>query len=379
MLKGWKSCLTGIPGRHIITGREQPLNLTRFAMEGHFHMPYSIADIARKAGVSTTTVSRVINHISKGVSSATRERVQAVIYEMNYRPNLQARGIAKSRSGIIGVIIPDVSNLFYPQILRGIDDYISERGYSMMLCNSDSDPEQEKKQLLSMVDNRVAGVILCSGVSNESFLKNYGAYEMPLVMIGRNFDSQYADGCIIGDNEGGMYRSTEYMIGHGHKDILYLDGPAQVAGPMYRLVGFRHAAMDYKVPVQDDLVCLGEFSIEYGFDTVQWMLDNGRHFTAVIAGSDLIAIGAVKALLKNGVQVPGDVEVMGFDNIDLSSIFEPSLSTISKPHYAMAQEAARMLLEVIGGKRPAIHRVQTASELILRDTTRSDSERRQVP
>ncbi len=335
-------------------------------------MPYSIADIAQKAGVSTTTVSRVINHISKGVSEATRERVQAVIYEMNYRPNLQARGIAKSHSGIIGVIIPDVSNLFYPQILRGIDDFISEHGYSMMLCDSDSDPEREKKQLLSMVDNRVEGVILCSGVSNESFLKNYKAYEMPLVMIGRDFDSQYADGCIIGDNEKGMYTSADFMLRHGHRDILYLDGPAQVAGPMHRLVGFRHAVMDHHLTVRESLICQGEFSIQYGYDTVQWMLDNGTQFTTVITGSDLIAIGAVKALLRRGIRVPEDVEVMGFDNIDLSSIFEPSLSTISKPHYAMAQEAARVLLAVIKGEPPAIRRIQTASELVLRSTTRPD-------
>ena len=338
-------------------------------------MSCGIADIARKAGVSTTTVSRVINNISKGVGASTRERVLAVIQEMNYRPNLQARGIAQSHSGIIGVIIPDVSNLFYPQILRGIDDYITEHGYSMMLCNSDADPEREKSQLLSLVDNRVDGVILCSGVSNESFLKEYRAYSVPLVMIGRSFDSQFADGCIIGDNEGGMYASAEYIFSHGHRRILYLDGPGDVAGPMYWLIGFRHAAMDRGMKTEEEMICQGEFSIQYGDDTVQWMLDHQKPFTAVITGSDLIAIGAVKALRRNGIRVPEDVEVMGFDNIDLSSIFEPSLSTVSKPHYAMAQEAARMLLDVIGGRPPVIRSVKTASELVMRNTTRSDRER----
>lgn len=338
-------------------------------------MSCGIADIARRAGVSTTTVSRVINNISKGVGASTRERVLAVIQEMNYRPNLQARGIAQSHSGIIGVIIPDVSNLFYPQILRGIDDYITECGYSMMLCNSDSDPEREKSQLLSMVDNRVDGVILCSGVSNESFLKDYRVYNMPLVMIGRSFDSQFADGCIIGDNEGGMYSSTEYMISHGHQRMLYIDGSGEVAGPMYRLIGFRHAMMDHGIEAEEEMICQGEFSVQYGYDTVQWMLDHQKPFTAVITGSDLIAIGAVKALQRKGIHVPNDVEVMGFDNIDLSSIFEPSLSTVSKPHYAMSQEAARMLLDVINGQPPAIRKVRTTSELVLRNTTRIDPER----
>lgn len=341
-------------------------------MKGPRQMPYSIADIAQKAGVSTTTVSRVINHISKGVSTATRDRVQAIIEEMNYRPNLQARGIAKAHSRMIGVIIPDVSNLFYPQVLRGIDDHIGERGYNMILCNSDSDPELEKKHLLAMVDHRVEGVILCSGVSNEQFLKEYRAYAMPLVMIGRSFDSRYADGCIIGDNEGGMYASASYILSHGHRRILYLDGPAQVAGPMHRLVGFRHAMQDHRTPICEDMICQGEFSVQYGLDTVRWMLEKGGPFTAVVTGSDLIAVGAVKALLGKGIRVPDDVEVMGFDDIELSRIFEPSLSTVSKAHYAMAQEAARMLLSVIGGETPAIRRVQASSELILRNTTRSD-------
>lgn len=335
-------------------------------------MPYSIADIAQKAGVSTTTVSRVINHISKGVSSSTRAHVQAIIEELNYRPNLQARGIAKSHSGIIGVIIPDVSNLFYPQVLRGIGDQISERGYNMILCSSDADPTREKEQLMSMVDQRVEGVILCSGVSNEQFLKEYRSFEMPLVMMGRSFDSRYADGCIIGDNEGGMYGSASYILGHGHRQILYLDGPKEVAGPMHRLEGFRRAMQDHQIPVCGELIRQGEFSVQYGCDTVCRMLEKGRPFTAVVTGSDLIAIGAVKALLSAGIRVPGDVEVIGFDNIDLSSIFEPALSTVSKPHYAMAQEAARMLLAVIDGKPPAVRRVQTASELILRNTTRPD-------
>ena len=336
-------------------------------------MPYSIADIALKAGVSTTTVSRVINNIQKGVSPRTREHVLAVIYEMNYRPNLAARGIARSRSGIIGVIIPDVSNLFYPRVLRGIDDCIRARGYRMMLCDSDSDPEREKQQLMAMVDNRVEGVILCSGVSNEPFLKQYRSYGMPLVMIGRSFDSQYADGCVSGDNEAGMHRSVSYLIGHGHKNILYLDGPATVAGPMHRACGYRRALSDHGLPFRLELVRQGDFSIRYGFDTVTGLLEDGVRFTAVAAGSDLIAIGAVKALKSKGIAVPGGTEVMGFDNIDLSSIYEPCLSTVSKPHYLMAGTAAGMLLDIIEGKPPETTRITAATELVLRDTTQPDT------
>ena len=334
-------------------------------------MSCSIADIAKKAGVSTTTVSRVINGITRGVSPRTRERVLHVIYEMNYRPNLAARGIARSRSGIIGVIIPDIANLFYPQVLRSIDDTIASRGYSMMLCGSGADPEREKQQLMAMVDNRVEGVILCSGVSNEAFLKEYRAYRMPLVMIGRSFDMKYADGCVSGDNEGGMTRSVSYLIGHGHRDILYLDGSSSVAGPMQRLKGYSRALEEHGIPPRPELICQGEFSIAYGFDTVKRLMEEQVTFTAVAAGSDLIAIGAVKALKLKGRLIPRDVEVTGFDDIDLSRIYEPNISTVSKPHARMAQTAAQMLLDIIEGKPPANTRITAEAELVLRDTTRT--------
>lgn len=333
---------------------------------------YTISDVARRAGVSTTTVSRVINNKTAGISGKTREHILAVMEELNYRPSQLARSIALSHSNIIGVIIPDVSNLFYPQMLRGIDDYISSHGYSMMLFNSDSDPEKEKKQLLAMIDNRVDGVILCSGVSNEAFLKDYRAYGTPLVTIGRTFDSDYADATITGDNERGMYASTSYIIGHGHRDILYLDGIAESSGAIHRMQGYRHAMQDAGLPVNTSMMLQGEFSIQYGQDIVTSLLEEGMRFTAIVSGSDLIAIGAIKALHAKGISVPKDIEVIGFDNIELSEIYEPRLSTVSKPHYEIAAQAARMLVSIIRKEELPIRRMTAISSLVLRDTTRAD-------
>lgn len=341
-----------------------------FTHEGALMVKCSISDVARQAGVSTTTVSRVMNNKTSGVSAKTRERILAVMEEMNYRPSQLARGIALNHSNIIGVIIPDVSNLFYPQMLRGIGDYLSTRGYAMMLFNSDSDPEREKQQLLTMVDNRVDGVILGSGVSNEVFLREYRTYGIPLALIGRTFDSDYADCSITGDNERGMYDSTTFMLSHGHRRILYLDGTAGASGPIHRLKGYRHAMQDAGVPVEEKLILRGEFSIQYGYDMVMSLLEEGEEFTAIVAGSDLIAIGAVKALRDKGRQVPQDVEVIGFDNIELAEIFEPRLSTVSKPHYEIAAQAARMLIATIENEELPIRRMSVFSTLILRDTTR---------
>lgn len=332
----------------------------------------NITDIARQAGVSTATVSRVINNKESGVSSSTRQRVQAVMDKMHYRPSQLAQGIALSRSKTIGVIIPDISNMFYPQMVRGIDDYISSHGYSMLLYNTDSDPEREKQHLLTMVDKRVDGVLLCSGVSNEAFLKEYRKYGVPLALIGRTFDSYLADACITGDNEKGMYISTQYMLSHGHRNILYIDGGAGVTGPICRVSGYRHALIDAGITPNEGLIHQDAFTIQYGFEKVGRLLDEGTSFTAIVSGSDLVAIGAIKALTARGLSVPGDIEVMGFDNIELCEIFEPHLSTISKPHYDMASEASRMLLALIDGQQLPINRITVNATMVLRNTTRPD-------
>lgn len=223
-----------------------------------------------------------------------------------------------------------------------------------------------------MIDNRVDGVILCSGVSNEAFLKDYRAYGTPLVTIGRTFDSDYADATITGDNERGMYASTSYIIGHGHRDILYLDGIAESSGAIHRMQGYRHAMQDAGLPVNTSMMLQGEFSIQYGQDIVTSLLEEGMRFTAIVSGSDLIAIGAIKALHAKGISVPKDIEVIGFDNIELSEIYEPRLSTVSKPHYEIAAQAARMLVSIIRKEELPIRRMTAISSLVLRDTTRAD-------
>lgn len=333
---------------------------------------YSIADIAKIAGVSKATVSRVINNKSEGVGLETKEKILDIIHQLNYRPNSLARSVAISRSKMIGLIIPDISNLFYPAIVRGVSDYIQQYDYSLLLYNSDSNAELERKQLLSMVDKRVDGVILCSGVSNEAFLKEYRRYGVPLVLIGRIFDSYLSDGSITGDNEKGLRMSTQYIIGHGNRKILYLEGNLATSGAMQRMAGYRRALEAAGIPYDEKLVYSGEFSIQYGYQAVQRAREAGVKFDAVVSGSDLIAIGAVKALREAGLRVWQDVEVIGFDNIELSKIFTPGLSTVSKPHYAMATEASRILLSCVEKEPVPLKHLIVETELVLRETTRPD-------
>lgn len=331
---------------------------------------YSIAEIAQICAVSKATVSRVINNSPNGVGDETRQRVLQTIKELNYRPNALARSVATSRSKTIGVIIPDVSNFFYPKVIKGITDYMDTKGYAVIVCNSDYQPEREAHHLTSLIDKRVDGIILCSGVSNHEFLAKFREYHVPLVLLGRIFDSSLSDASITGDNVKGAYKSASYLLRGGNKRIVYAEGNPGTSGSGQRLEGYRQAHANAGVPVDPQLIVSGEYSIDYGKRVVMDLLDRHIAFDALMTGSDLIAIGIVSQLRKSNIRVPEEVEVIGYDNIELASIFDPPLSTISKPHYDMAQYIAKQLVRAIEGQQIKFPHMVIEPQLVLRETTR---------
>lgn len=331
---------------------------------------YSISEIARLCGVSKATVSRVINNSPCGVGDETKRRVKQVIEELNYRPNALARGVAVSRSHMIGVVVPDVSNFFYPKVIRGISDYLELKGYSVIICNSDYNPEKEAEHLMALVDKRVDGVILCSGISNKTFLEEYQKYNVPLVLLGRTFDSSVSAASITGDNVKGAKRAASYLLRGGNKRIAYIEGNAQTSGSRQRLIGYREAMEEHHIVPDEDLILSGDYSIQFGKDMIRSLLERNIPFDAVMTGSDLIAIGVVSGLLDAGVSIPDQVEVMGFDNIELAEVFRPALSTVSKPHYEMAQYLAKQIVHVIEGEQTGLSHMVVEPSLKLRQTTK---------
>ena len=333
-------------------------------------MKYTISDIAQIAGVSKATVSRVLNNKDRGVGLETKKRVLHVIEELNYRPNTLARSVAMAHSMTVGLIVPDISNYFYNPIARAVDDILSPAGYAVILTNSDSDPEKEKRHLLSFIDKRVDGVILCSGVSNESFLQEYKKYNVPLVMLGRNFDKHLSDASIAGDNYTGAIDAVAHLLQKGHSQIAYIDGNPGMAGSMQRMEGYRQALGRHGIPLDKKLKFTGDFTIDCGYDSIESLLEANTPFTAVFTGGDLIAIGAIRAMQKHGITVPEQIEVIGFDGIAAAELFTPLLSTVAKPHYEMAQEAAKKLLALIRGEPVMMRHMLVQLTLLLRQTTR---------
>ena len=331
---------------------------------------YSMAEIAEICGVSKATVSRVINNKPNGVGEETRQRVLETIKKLKYRPNTLARGVATSRSNMIGLIVPDVSNFFYPKMIRGVMDYLDGQGYSVILGNSDYNPRQEADQLLHMIDKRVDGIILCSGVSNHQFLQDFKKYNVPLGLVGRSFDHSLSATSITGDNIRGGYKSASYLIRGGNRRIVYAEGNPGLAGSQQRLEGYLKAHRDVGLQVRQELIVSGDYSIDYGMQVADQLLDGKIRFDAIMTGSDLIAIGILTRLQQRGVRVPEDVELIGFDNIELTTIVSPPLSTVSKPHYQMARHVSEQLLKIINGEQVLLPHTIIEPQLVLRGTTR---------
>ena len=331
---------------------------------------YTMADVAHICGVSKATVSRVINGKTAGVGDETRKRVLHTLEQLNYRPNRFAQSVATSKSMLIGMILPDVSNLFYPALMRGVVDALDQHHYSLIICDSDYSVAKERELLLKLVDQRVEGIILASGLSNEVFLREFRKYGIPLAIIGRTFDTHLSDTSISGDNIRGAEIAVSQLISSGNRRILYLDGIEGASGSQQRRKGYMFALQEHGIDPDPDLMETGEFSIQFGMIATANALDAGRDFTAVMTGSDLIAIGVLKELRRRGIAVPKEIEVIGFDGIVVSEIFEPEISTVTRPHYDMAYQAASNLIRIINGTMNEIRHVTVEPSLLLRETTK---------
>ncbi len=333
-------------------------------------MKYTISDIAKLANVSKATVSRVINNKSDGVSQETAQRIRDLINELGYRPNSLARSIVNSNAKMLGLVIPDVNNPFFPQLVRGIEDYAYSCGYTVFLCNSDNDPKKEEQYLMSLIDKRVDGVILATTNSRSTSLEQLNNYGVPFVLVDRPLNSASVDLGVYADNYKGVYTAVRHLIKNGNSRIAFLGGTKKIVTTSERFAGYRDALKDANIDLDKTLIKFGEYSIASGTQMMDRLIAEKVPFTAVMAGCDLIAIGSVKALTRNGIIVPTECEVIGFDGIELSEIFDPSISTVVQPIYEIALESAKLLIGKINGDITSSRKIIVEPTLILRATTK---------
>jgi len=334
-------------------------------------MKITINDIAKMANVSKGTVSRVINNKPEGVSEETRRRILKIIDEVGYVPNSNARSITVSETKTIGLIIPDVSNPFFAELARGVEDCSSKYGYTVFLCNSDMSLEKQKDYLNALLEKRVDGIILnTSGDFNDpKFRDKFYKINIPVVLIDRKTeDLERYKGVFIDNVEAG-YMATKYLISGGNENIAYLGGTCGIDTSMKRLRGYDKAINEAGIRLNPDYIIFGDYTIKSGYERTLSLMKKHGEIQAIFAGSDIIAIGAIKALKDMNLSVPDEVEVVGIDNISISNLVSPSLTTVAQPIYEIGYKASEKLINFINNKSDYEDEF-LPTKLVVRNSTR---------
>jgi DNA-binding LacI/PurR family transcriptional regulator len=334
----------------------------------------SIKDIAAAAGVSHPTVSRALR--GKGrMSTSTRERILQLAKEMGYTPSLIARGLVTQRTDNIGLIVADISDPFYSEIIRGVEHVIRENSYSLFLGSAVDDPDQEASMVRSFLGRHVDGLIVTSSKLGNRYLDILDAVGTPLVLI-----NSHMEGTLFHSVNHQDYHGTRKLLSHlldrGHRRIAYLGNRSAGRSESERQRAWKETLQAANLPA-DVMASCENFRIQSGYDGLGKLLDRARDVwgalpDAIVANNDLIAIGAIKALQDAGLKVPDDIAVTGFDDIEVAAFTSPTLTTLRQPRYEMGVKAAQVLLELLSigteNGRPQPQEITFIGDVIVRES-----------
>lgn len=321
----------------------------------------NIKDVAQAAGVSVATVSRYLN--KKGyVSNESRDSIQTAIELLQYKPNLIARSLSTKQSNIIGLILPDITNPFFPELARAVEDIALTNGYTVVLCNSDQKSLKEKQYIEMLTQKYVAGFILTSSLLKTDYYKSLG---VPIVGLDRATSIPFPT--VSTDNKKGAKLATEYLIKCGSRNIVCLRGPKDVGVAEDRLHGFLEGIQNRNVKYH---IIESPFDFESSMKIIHEYLSKNKNIDGIFASSDASAIGSIKAAHSLGIDIPGQLQIIGFDGVLLGEMITPALTTIAQNIYQMGAKAAKLLIQQIEGEQPKEERIQLDPTLVVRETTR---------
>ena len=326
----------------------------------------NIYDVAQRAGVSVFTVSAVINNNGQ-VSSPLRRRVEAAIQTLNYRPNLLARSLAKRQTHTIGMIVPDIANPYFPLVVRGAEDEAQKGGYSVLLCNSDNQPQKEEQYLELLLSKRVDGILITKAPGPFTPLQRrmLSDAKVPIVLVMRTCPGLVAD-AVLADDLQAAFEAVSHLARLGYHRIAFVGGPLNVSNARGRWQGFRKALKAYRLSYDSELVVEGNYRVDSGYRAGLTLLP--RRPDAVYVANYLMAVGFIKAAQEIGMRCPEDFGLVSFDDYPWLECFHPRLTTIDLPRYELGAEAARTLLARMKGKPGPPTVVKLASQLIVRES-----------
>ncbi|MNJ41956.1 Catabolite control protein A [compost metagenome] len=306
----------------------------------------SIKDVAKHAGVSVATVSRVLNN-SGYVGEDTRKKVEKTIKELNYKPNEVARSLFKKQSNTIGLIVPDIMNPFFPELARAVEDTAIKLGYNVILCNSDGDGEKEQNYLDVLQQQYVNGIIVSSNTLTATQIERLN---IPVVSIDRVISKGLPT--IVVENKKGAMIATRYLQSKGCSRIGHIRGNSTVVNAEERAEGYKEIVG--KEPwFKESFIVDGKYDMQSSIEATLELLNKHPEIDGIFAANDIMAIGAIKAVYQLGKKVPEDIAIIGFDGIGLSKATTPELTTVVQPIYEMGEKATTMLVSLMEQQQPA--------------------------
>ncbi len=328
----------------------------------------TIHDVAKRAGVAPITVSRVINN-SGYASEETRQRVQAAVLELGYVPSGPARSLRSKRTNSIALVLTDITNPFFTTVARGVEDVASQAGFTVTYCNTDEDELKQRKNLDLLLQQQVDGIILVPALSRPDALTYIRGHNMPFVVLDRRMPGAEFD-VVRCDSEDGAFQLVNHLLELGHRKIAVLTGPEGTSTADDRLIGYQRALAEAGVAENSSLVRRGSFTQDSGYEMAANVIEEMFPPTAIFAANNFIAIGAMKALLERGLQVPEDIALVGFDDLPPALLMFPFLTVAAQPAYEMACVATRLLLARISDEMSAEYQeIVLPTKLIVRESS----------
>ncbi|MFX3673649.1 MAG: LacI family DNA-binding transcriptional regulator [Paenisporosarcina sp.] len=325
----------------------------------------NIQQVAKQAGVSVATVSRVLNG-QDSVSYKTKIKVEEAIKKLNYEPSMLGRNLRNSESRILLILIPTISNPFYSEIIKGIENEAISQNYNILLCETDSNPEREDIYFDLVRSKMADGIISMDPAVNLETLTKLAEKHAIIQCSEYSIDSEISYVTI--DNEEASYRAVKHLIKTGHEKIALINSDEKYLYARQRRIGYQRALEEHGILLNKDFIIHTQhLGFEYGQQAMKKILNLKDRPTAVFAVSDLLAIGALKEVNNNELHVPDDIALVGFDNIDFSNMTHPTLTTVSQPMYKMGTIAAKMLINRIKGEE--VESIILGHELIIRAST----------
>ncbi len=333
-------------------------------------MAVTISDIARETQVSSATVSRVLNN-SGYVKKETREKIVGVMEKMNYVPSAIARSLSNMETNTIGVVVPDIHNPFFGEVIKGISSLADLHNLNILLCDSDENVnDKEIKHLKILKEQRIRGLIITPTSEENEFntqylrlLENFG---IPIVLVDRDVKNSNLDGVFI-DNIGGAYAATNALIEEGHERIAIIAGPVTSLPGRDRLEGYKKAFRMNHLELDDSLILYGDFKLEGGYDLTRKTLEMPNRPSAIFTSNNLMTMGCVKALREANLNIPHDIALIAFDEIEAFNILGLDISYVSRPTKEMGREAMQILLSKLeqGKKTTSTNRITLSTRLVL--------------